>query len=153
MAKLTVGNGLSEYIAQLQRIGQVENYLGKVVYEGAAVVNRAVESELAGLPVDDRTSITGQRSGLRSVDKEGLVRSYGIASMKEENGYLNVKLGFDGYNKRGKPNAMIARSVISGTSFMKKNNFMARAVTKSRNAAESAMQVTLDREIAQELKN
>lgn len=149
MAKLTVGNGLTEYIAQLQKVADVDAYLGKAVYEGASVVNKAVESALSSLPVDDTYGSKSQkRNGLRTIEKEGLIRSYGIAHMQKENGYWNVKLGFDGYNKLGKANAMIARSVISGTSFMQKNDFMSKAVRSSKSAAEEAMKTKIDQEIS-----
>lgn len=149
MAKLTVGNGLTEYIAQLQKVADVDAYLGKAVYEGASVVNDAVESALQALPVDDSYGNKSQkRNGLRTIEKEGLIKSYGIAKMQKDNGYWNVKLGFDGYNKLGKANAMIARSVISGTSFMQKNDFMIKAVRSSKSAAEEAMKTKIDQEIS-----
>lgn len=148
MAKLTVGNGLSEYIAELEKVGNVDGYLGTVVYEGASVVNESVENAIAALPVDDKSAAKGEkRNGIRSIEKEGLVNGYGITKMRNENGYLNVKLGFDGYNKLGKPNALIARSVISGTSFLQKNDFMSKATRSSKAEAEEAMKLKLDNEI------
>ena len=30
--------------------------------------------------------------------RDGLVENFGISSMKDVGGYINVKLGFDGYN-------------------------------------------------------
>ena len=148
MAKLTVGNGLNEYIRKLEKISDTSEFLGKAVYQGAAIVNKAVESALQELPTDDRPgSHYDKRQGIRSVEKQGLIQSYGIAKMQNDNGYLNVKLGFDGYNKRGKANAMIARSLISGTSFMQKNDFIGKAVTKSKAAAEEAMKIEIDRSI------
>lgn len=148
MAKLTVGNGLNEYIRKLEKIADTSQYLGRAVYQGAAVVNKAVESALQELPTDDRyASFYEKRQGIRSVEKQGLIQSYGIAKMQNDNGYLNVKLGFDGYNKMGKANAMIARSLISGTSFLQKNDFIGRAVSKSKAAAEEAMKIEIDRSI------
>lgn len=148
MAKLTVGNGLDEYIRKLEKIADTSQYLGRAVYQGAAVVNKSVESALRELPTDDRyASFHEKRQGIRSVEKQGLIQSYGIAKMQNDNGYLNVKLGFDGYNKMGKANAMIARSLISGTSFMQKNDFIGRAVSKSKAAAEEAMRIEIDRSI------
>ena len=61
MAKLTVGNGLTEYIAELQKVADVDAYLGKAVYEGASVVNEAVESALQALPVDDSYGSKNQK--------------------------------------------------------------------------------------------
>lgn len=148
MAKLTVGNGLTEYIAELEKVQDVDSYLGKVVYEGASVVNGSVESALAALPVDDTSAAKGEkRDGIRSIEKEGLINGYGITKMKNEDGYLNVKLGFDGYNKLGKPNALIARSVISGTSFLKKNDFMSKATKSAKAESEEAMKLKLESEI------
>jgi len=152
MAKLTIGNGLSDYLATLSKIKNTDTYFGQVVYQGAAVVNKAVENELKNLPVDNSYAPKGsKRVGIRSVEKEGLIRSYGIAKMQNDNGYINVKIGFDGYNAIGKANVLVARSLISGTSFLQKNNFMMRAVMKSRAASEEAMRVTLDTKIAQML--
>lgn len=146
MAKLTVGKGLTEYIAELQKLQNVDKYLGQVVYKGAAVVNQQVEAALQALPMDEHPE-HGKRKGLTKVEKKGLIEGYGIADMQNDNGYINVKLGFDGYNDNGKANAMVARSLISGTSFMQKNNFMMRAVVKSRAASEEAMKTTLDEKI------
>lgn len=61
MAKLTVGNGLSEYIAELEKVGNVDGYLGTVVYEGASVVNESVENAIAALPVDDKSAAKGEK--------------------------------------------------------------------------------------------
>ncbi len=153
MAKITIGNGLDEYMRELEKVADTSAYIGKAVYDGAAVVNKAVESALQSLPTDDSYRASGSsRSGIRSIEKQGLINSYGIAKMQDDNGYLNVKLGFDGYNKLGKPNAMVARTVISGTSFLKKNDFMGNAARSSKAAAEEAMRMRIDKEIQNYLK-
>ena len=66
--------------------------------------------------------------------------------MRNDGGYYNVAVGFHGYNSQstekyanGQPNAMIARSVNSGTYFRQKNPFFDRAIRSSKGAAESAM--------------
>lgn len=148
MANLIVGTGLDEYIRTLQKVYDTDKYIGKAVYDGAAVVNKAAMSAISSLPVDNSYSAKGKkRSGIRTIEKEGLIRGYGIAKMQDDNGYLNVKLGFDGYNKLGKANALVARSVISGTSFMPKNDFMSKATRASKSAAEEAMRLRIDKEI------
>ena len=81
--------------------------------------------------------------------------SLGIASMQDDGtGYLNVKIGFDGYNDivtqrwpRGQPNQMVARSVESGTTWMKKNGFVRKAVASSRKRAVEFMKRTVDKAI------
>ena len=44
----------------------------------------------------------------------------------------------------GQPNALIARAVISGTSFRKKNNFVGRAVKAVKAEAENQMRAAFD---------
>ena len=91
----------------------------------------------------------------RVEDREGLADSLGIASMQDDGtGYLNVKIGFDGYNgiktqrwPNGQPNQMVARSVESGTTWMKKNPFVRKAVTASRKRALEYMKDSVDRSI------
>ena len=93
-------------------------------------------------------------TGPNQYQKKGLEDSFGIAPIRNDNGFVNVKLGFDGYNglktKRwpnGQPNQMIARSVERGTSWMKANPFMKRALRKARKQAQEAMASRLQSEI------
>ena len=51
----------------------------------------------------------------------------GISPIKHDGDYINAKVGFDGYGSiptkkypKGVPNQLVARSVNSGTSFLKK---------------------------------
>ena len=77
------------------------------------------------------------------------------APMQDQNGYLNVKIGFDGYNRtktdqypQGQPNQLVARGVESGTSWKQKHPFIWPAVTRARKKAEEKMAEVLDYEIA-----
>ena len=79
--------------------------------------------------------------------------------MRDDNGFINVKLGFDGYNAtrtkkypRGQPNVLIARSVNSGTTFRKKTKFVDKAVNSAKKAAEAAMDAACSREIEKIMK-
>lgn len=80
--------------------------------------------------------------------------------MKKSNGVIEVHIGFDGYNRtistrsvqkkwknKHQANAMIARSVESGTSWMKKHPFIAPAVRKSQDKAIEAMQTEYENEL------
>ena len=75
--------------------------------------------------------------------------------MQNENGYINVKLGFDGYNSvktkkypKGQPNALIARVTESGSSYRTKTPFIRPAVRATKKAAEQAGQAKIDERIA-----
>lgn len=155
MARFTVGKGLDEYLAQLGNLEQrARPVIGLAVYEGAKVVADAVRKEIEGLPVESTNSKGSGRRNLLPVEKEGLLEGLGVAKMKNENGFWNVKVGMDGYNADvtkkwpyGKPNAMIARSLEKGTSFLVRNAFVSRAVRKARRQAEGAMRDEVDKQI------
>lgn len=153
-------NGLEKYeqrLAQMISGATVKNICGQAVYVGAKVVADAVKAEVEALPVVDhraRGSEDNPLNGITSVQKQGLIDGFGVSKMACENGYYNVKLGFDGYNDvktkkypSGQPNVLIARSVNSGTSFRAKNQFIARALRKSKSQAEKAMAEKLEEQL------
>jgi hypothetical protein len=136
--------GIEQYEKQLEQIGrQAPRILGRALYDGAGILADAVQEEIKGL---DR---------LDPKQREGLSKGLGIASFWEENGNLQTKIGFEGYNRwktkrwpRGQPNAMIARATIRGTSWMMPNRFTDRAARKARERCIKAMQTRMDRELA-----
>ena len=149
MAKLTIGNGLTDYIAELQKLQNIDDYIEPVVYEGVSVVNKATVAALKELPTDDSKGKAEKRTGLRSIEKAGLLKAYGISKLDNDNGYINRKIGIaNGYIENAatgykKPAVLIARSLVSGTSFMQKNDVF----SKTASAAEQAMAKKLDEEI------
>lgn len=156
MATMKFKDG-ADYLLRLEHLSEAAktDLLGNVVYDGAKVVADTVKAEIRGLPVDNRRGTQSDPSnGPSQYQKKGLEDSFGIAPIRNDNGFVNVKLGFDGYNglktKRwpsGQPNQMIARSVERGTSWMKANPFMKRALRKARKQAQEAMASRLQSEI------
>lgn len=161
MARFEFG-GIDTYIQQLNKlqVSTRDGVIGKTVYAGAEVVADSVRSAIQALPVG-----SGQASGNELVDtvtlpqKAGLLDGFGISRMKDDNGFVNVKLGFAGYNAtrtpkhpRGQPNALIARAVNSGTTFRKKTRFVDKAVNSAKKAAETAMDAACSREIEKIMK-
>lgn len=120
-----------------------------------SVVN-AIES----IQTDERFGTPENKTvGPNAFQKEGLRRSIGIAKMRKEGSFWNVKIGFSGYNKittktwpSGQPNAMVARSVESGTSWMQKQPFMRKAENSSKVRCEQAMANEIDKQITQRVK-
>ena len=116
MAKWTF-KGLDTLVSKYEALSNgADNYIGEAVGAGAGVVADAVKEAIKGLPVNGGYQDEGQKDGITSVQKAGLIEGFGIARMQNDNGYLNVKLGFDGYNKQkthqypqGQPNSLIAR--------------------------------------------
>ena len=79
--------------------------------------------------------------------------------MRNDGGFRNVKIGFDGYNyvktktwPKGQPNAMVARSIESGTSWMSKQPFMRKAESSSKSRCEQAMADTINKELTKIVK-
>ena len=155
-------SGIDNYISQLNKLQQStkDGVVGKTVYAGAAVVADSVRRAIQALPVGDgRAQGGGLVDTVTLPQKAGLLDGFGISRMKDDDGFVNVKLGFDGYNStrtekypRGQPNALIARSVNSGTTFRKKTKFVDKAVNSAKKAAEAAMDAACSREIEKIMK-
>lgn len=158
MAKITFP-GLKDYELMLSRLEDAtDDMIGRAVYAGAGIVADAVKAGINSLPIvtgygTDSNPLPG---GVTSAQKAGLLDGFGISSLQDDgSGYLNVKLGFDGYNRtrtekypQGQPNQLVARGVESGTSWKQKKPFIRPATTRSRKTAENEMKRVIDEEIS-----
>lgn len=133
-----------------------DEMIGKAVYAGAGIVADAIKANIKSLPIvrGYGTEDNPLPGGVTAPQKAGLIDGLGIAPMQDDMGYLNVKIGFDGYNAtktekypQGQPNQLVARGVESGTSWKRKKPFIRLAVNSSRNRAEAEMARILDEEI------
>lgn len=138
------------------------------VYSGAKVVADAISEAIDDITVHslpagskyyylkEEAQAAGERlDGVTAEQAEGLKKGLGIAVMEYRGKSWNTKIGFDGYNSvktekypNGQPNALIARSVESGSLIRNKTPFIAPAVEKVRKDAQNAMAVTVEQEIA-----
>jgi hypothetical protein len=151
--------GIDTYIKQLDKLYAVtkDAIIGKTVYAGAAVVANRLRAATEDLPEGrENEAIFG---AVTPAQKRGLLDGFGISRMRDDDGFVNVKLGFDGYNSvktkkypNGQPNALVARAVNSGTSFRKKTRFVDKAVNASKKTAEAAMDAACSREIEKIMK-
>ena len=148
--------GVDKLLEQYQRLYDgSDEMIGKAIYNGANVAMKAFVSAIEGLKTDDRYGTPENPTmGPSTYQKEGLLRSVGIAPMRWDGNFCNVKIGFDGYNglhtktwPQGQPNQMVARAVESGTSWMRKQPFTRKAARNSKKACEEAMAQTIDKEI------
>ena len=100
MAKLSFP-GLSEYELVLSRLGEkTEEIAGKAVYEGAAIVADEIRKGIEGLPIVSGfgTEEKPLPGGVTQSQKKGLLNGLGISKIRNDYGYINVKIGFDDYN-------------------------------------------------------
>lgn len=149
-------NGGTDWILQLSRLRKGSKELcEQALKKGAGVLADGFRSEIENLPVDDRVVRNGEvKNGIMQIQKDGLLNSFGISPVDVRDGVYDVHLGWEGYNgistnrwPQGQPNAMIARSINSGTSFMRATPFINRAKSKYQRKAEEAMEETIADEI------
>lgn len=152
--------GIKIYVDKLNELTNNSlTIIQKAAAKGAAPIADACKANLNGLETMNKGEAVAawkkkEKGKLTEKQKQGLIESMGLAPMRNDNGYINTKLGFDGYNKvitkswpKGQPNAMIARVLESGSSAMDKQPFIRPAVSAKKNEAEKIMQETLDKEI------
>lgn len=157
MARMIIGKGVDDFISQLGEMKYAAGgFAGRALYQGAKIMADALKAQVEALPVDDPSHRKKGRRNPTQVEKDGLIEGLGIARMRKENGSSNITIGFDGYNAdvtekwpKGKPNAMIARSINKGTTFVNRIPFKKQAVNASKEAAEAAMIEEIDKQIAE----
>lgn len=149
--------GLDEYLIKLSHLEQAskEEICGKAIYEGAGIVADSIRSELNDLPTDESFGTQEHPArGIKAIQKMGLLNSFGISSLRDENGFLNVKIGFDGYNRvitkkwpHGQPNQMVARAAQSGTTWLQKIPFAKTGTQKARKKCLDTMKKSVNKSI------
>lgn len=154
--------GVDEYALKLSKLADknaVQAIANKAIYGAAAIVADSMKNAIKGLSAEPDTENLKrykkkQKSVLTKTQKEGLAAGLGIAHFKNTNGYINTKIGFNGYNgvitkkfPEGQPNTMIARMVEGGSSTFEAQPFIRKALSNCRSAAIESMNVTIDREI------
>lgn len=164
MAKVLF-RGLHQYgdaLWQLEMTFAANNdVLMRAAEAGADPVADEIRRRLAALPEDAHRRGKMPKGevyhGIPPGEKKDLLDSLGVTpARRDRNGFVNVKVGFDGYGSfksdaypDGLPNAMVARSVESGSSVREKTPFVRPAVNATRKEAEAEM----DRVVRQELEN
>ena len=129
------------------------------MYAMADVVANAIRSNIQSLPENTteedniKAYKSGEKSRLTEKEKDGLL---GITPMKNEMGFVNVKLGFDGYNSvktnkypNGQPNTLIARITESGSPYRDKTPFVRTAIAKTKEPAIQAAQIVIDKKLSE----
>lgn len=155
MARFEV-KALDEYVDLLSSMNEKKSkeIIEEAIYEGAGIIADEIKSEIEGLK-------TGKSAhdGVTETEKKDLIEGFGIAPMQYRNGAHDVKIGFDGYGSnptkkypKGVPIPLTARSIISGTSFRPKNNFVRRAVRRKKNKAIEKMDEVINEGFKKEMK-
>lgn len=150
--KFTVGKGIDKYISSLEKLNlAAESTIKHAVYVGAGIMADAIKENIHAMPLQE--GYQERYTGIKHIQRTGLINSLGISRMEDDGNTINVKIGFDGYNElkskkypQGQPNAMIARTFESGNSFTKKIPFIAPAIRAKREEVEKKMAEIIDNE-------
>lgn len=148
--KYTV-KGLDKLLSQL---ADMSNFLvfdqeaRKALDAGADVVGDITRKELENLTVDNRNYVLDGRKGIMQIQKNALLKSFGITPIQEVKNKIDRKTGVSyGTNELGQPNVVIARRLENGTSYMPKNPVFSRASRKARSQCLKAMEESLNNSI------
>lgn len=162
MAKITI-TGVDGLQNKLQKLATSEASQAMVagVYEGAGAVADALKSTIASLSAKDGSWDFYKKTivGLSETQKKGLIDGVGIAKIENDGGSVNTKVGFNGYNDhvtehypQGQPNALVARSLESGSSIGTKQPFVRPTANKVKKAVSKKMADTVEKEIKKAMK-
>lgn len=153
--------GIDNYAKKLYKLSnKSEGMIKRAVWEGAHIIADAVVDEIKALPEVNANPKPGEElTGVFSYEKQGLLEGMGLPEMQNDNGFINTKIGFEGYNRlksksypNGHPNALIARSINSGSSYRRRHPFMMRAIAKAKEKAKAAMKQSLEKDIENVMK-
>lgn len=157
MAKMEI-KGLTEYANMLDKLGaNAPEITKKVVYTGAGVVADEIKKRLQENLNDP--AYVGKGSGELGVKstmlsgRQGqtgdLLASFGVSPIQvDRDGNTNAKIGFEGYDSKGVPNALKARAMESGTSKLKARPFVRPTVNAVKGKVQQVMGKKLEEEIS-----
>lgn len=165
MPKATI-QGFDDFLSTIEVVGKnTEDLARRALYSGAGIMADALKTELYSLPtVKESNNIfaygTGEKMRLSEKQKAGLLDGLGIAPFDvTARGEVQTKVGFQGYNEvktkrypNGQPNQMIARVVESGSSYMDKNPFIRRTISRTKKQAEEKMREVVEKEMQKEME-
>ena len=140
MAKISFP-GFESYEKALRELGADADKICKAaVYDGAAIVADAI-----------RASYYSQPHPYSEHGNE-VIKSMTLSKIRNDDGYVNTKVGFVGYDSEGTATAIIARTLESGNSHQKKKPFIRPAVNRVKEAAIRAMGDKIDKMTKQIVK-
>lgn len=162
MAKITV-TGFEAFSDKLGKlaVSETTKVLVEGVYLGAGEIARALKAAINELPSEEGSWQFYEKTivGLSDTQKQGLIDGVGIAKIESDGSSVNTKVGFNGYNDhvtkhypQGQPNALVARSLESGSSIGTKHPIVRPTANKVRKTVEKKMADKVKKEIEKAMK-
>lgn len=162
---LTV-EGLDEFVTDLIKIYSDATIMyRRCAFEGARVLADEMKAGIEGLKVQngygtEKKPLNGVNGYVKADLRDGL----GISKIETENFVTNVSVGFSGYSKRvenvkwlDQTNnsvaiQMEARTVESGTSWMRKQPFVRKAINRAKKKIDNAIEKEATKFIKERMK-
>lgn len=156
MAKVDY-SGLETYMADLNKLNSelaVRGICKRSIYKGVEVLADGIRNQI-------KSTVThaNAKNGMTKAEQQALLKGLGTSNINSAQGDLSGKIGFDGYGDfptakwpKGVPIPLTARSLIKGTSWRVKADFVGPAVRKLKDKAVSAMDDEIEDAIKEKMK-
>ena len=140
--------GMDSLTQMLDKLGNAAQGVASAgLYEGAGVMADAVSRSVRGIDTEPFHYAAGGQTRKPSPEEKALIESapHGVTKFRKTGTEVSTSVGYSksGYGRLGKktkPIPLIANSINSGTSFMKKQPFFRKAVSQNQNAALTAIE-------------
>jgi HK97 gp10 family phage protein len=152
--------GMEQITGMLKQAGEAaEGIAAQALYKGAGIVADEISREARGVTTKPFRYANGWQREPSPEEKAAIVAAgaAGIAKFQKTGNEVNTSVGYSrsGYvtiNGKKKAVAVIANSINSGTSFMKKQPFIRKAVSRSKSKASQAIEEEIERLTGEILK-
>ena len=145
-------DGIEDLKKMLHKLGNSAEGVAKSgLYKGAGIMADEIHSQAAGVQTEPFHYAVFIQREVSPEEKEIIQGKAGIARFKSGGSDVNTVVGYgrSGYATlagRQKPIPLIANSINSGTSFMKKQPFFRRAVTAGGPKASQAICESIEKD-------
>ena len=154
MAKSKEIEALEDYSKLLEQFADDPiPFMKEVTYQGAAVMADGIRREIQSSPTHKNAA-----DGMTEQEQKALLKGLGVSKFDTSDG-VNVKIGFAGYGDsptkkwpKGVPIPLTARSLIGGTSWKQKDDFMGRAIRKYKDKTIKQMEEEADKLLKERFK-
>lgn len=135
--------GADELLRKMDKLPEkAAKIAAEALYEGAGVMADAVSQAVHGIATEEFRYAAGGRKRMPSPEEKEILEGarHGVARFKNDGTKIQTSIGYQnaGYatlNGKTKPIPLIANSIEHGTSFMKKQPFMRKAISQNQSKA------------------
>ena len=140
--------GMEELLRKMDQLPEkAAGVAAEALYEGAGVMADAVSQAVKSIATEPFRYAAGGRTRKPSPEEKAILAGakHGIAKFRKDGLSVQTSVGLQnsGYAElagKTKPIPLIANSIESGTSFMKKQPFFRKAVNKAKGATVQAIE-------------